>query len=633
MTTVANRLAQLQKGARAAASHFPSHKPEFEFRVLWPTGYDELFAGIQTVSTPISELTDVALRHGRVLLHSGGGTGKSSIVHRLYTSLTRHGTLPILIDLRLDPIRRGEHAPTDDIDALLASAIPRTSEDELSIAAASGGVIVFIDGLNEVPRPLGDSILRELDGLAGRNPELGVIVTDRLVRRPVSERWRLGTIAPLNGAAGLESIAFWRDLAQRDPTSPAGRLSLHTRFLREHCSLSTDQIESVGRAALSAYRTQQSRLFSLDEFVDSVGSSAADRLLSAGVLERHDDFASFTHHLHHDLLAARAFAAQPALWDHAGFDALSFRASSFDALEVVAEATTAPELADLLVRAVYDWNPYGAAYVLSRGGAGRVSESLRLAVAAMLAERRFDLIRATVTDAEDALHLLGDDVPQAFRVATNRPEMVAAVREHVADADDEMTEWLDLFSREDGPLPDGALDALETEDSLLGWTAANVAHRLALQPEQLSRLRRDATSDPSLTIRWRAVHALGGHPGPDNWDAIQEVVRKTNEDHWVLRGAFRAAVEVLATAGDELKARAFDELSALLREKADRDPEDLLVRSFGRFAELEQPPAHWDLLVLPLTEDLWASAQTQDQQQQWELLALRLKTAQQARGS
>ena len=69
-----------------------------------------------------------------------------------------------------------------------------------------------------------------------------------------------------------------------------------------------------------------------------------------------------------------------------------------------------PETADDFVRKIYDWNPYAAAYAIGdveAPGSARVSSEMKLVMAAMLAERLWDIIEATVQRSRDAIGVLG----------------------------------------------------------------------------------------------------------------------------------------------------------------------------------------------------------------------------------
>src|SRR5207247_1446230 len=93
-----------EKEARAAvdavARRLALPAPAFDFSIGWSDDYEALFARTPNRTTGISELLDVALQHGRVLLHAEGGTGKSVILRRLFLLAKERELVPVLVDLR-----------------------------------------------------------------------------------------------------------------------------------------------------------------------------------------------------------------------------------------------------------------------------------------------------------------------------------------------------------------------------------------------------------------------------------------------------------------------------------------------------------------------------------------------------
>ena len=69
-------------------------------------------------------------------------------------------------------------------------------------------------------------------------------------------------------------------------------------------------------------------------------------------------------------------------------------------------------------------------------------------------------------------------------------------------------EWRDAFRDARLALSRFGVAKLAGEDSLIGWTLANVLKRIELPESALDEVRR-LTSQMSPTVRWRAVHLLG----------------------------------------------------------------------------------------------------------------------------
>ena len=85
--------------------------------------------------------------------------------------------------------------------------------------------------------------------------------------------------------------------------------------------------------------------------------------------------------------------------------------------------------ADDFVRKVYDWNPYAASYALSAtvSSKRRVSEEMEHVIAAMLAERLWDVVRPTAIRAGDALALLGSEKALRYLKARTIEDVLAEV--------------------------------------------------------------------------------------------------------------------------------------------------------------------------------------------------------------
>ena len=164
------------------------------------------------------------------------------------------------------------------------------------------------------------------------------------------------------------------------------------------------------------------------------------------------------------------------------FDLVTFKASSFDVLALTLERIADPSSVDMFIRRIYDWNYYGAAYTLARVlelGHVRVSATMHLALLAMLAERRWDPVAATVERVEDALRLIGGPLADRLLKADSPQEVREIVAEQPAvDQDPLLERWRALFLRDDdAPVEPGLLAALDDDESLIGWTAASVLRR------------------------------------------------------------------------------------------------------------------------------------------------------------
>jgi hypothetical protein len=163
--------------------------------------------------------------------------------------------------------------------------------------------------------------------------------------------------------------------------------------------------------------------------LESVGHEISDTLLAAAVVEKlADKFGYFSHHLIHDYLAAKHVAAlSPDNWTRDTLNAISFDRSSFDVVALVFGLLDASQ-SDVFLRRLYDWDLYAAGYALAESdkeGGGAAAE-MKTVIFAMLAEKRFDIIRATQERASDALLIARTPDAIPFRDANSLEEVIAA---------------------------------------------------------------------------------------------------------------------------------------------------------------------------------------------------------------
>jgi hypothetical protein len=572
------------------------------------------------------------------MLHAEGGSGKTSILRALYRDLARgNDSVPVMINLRSWPTAVDEEWAAQGANYTLRMhtllsqlARPTVTEPQIAGLDDTPSLVIFVDGLNEVARGIGNDVLKALDGFATRNPNLGCVVADRLARRSAAERWSLARVLPLSqeqidralGRQGednkLLTRAFFLNLALGEGIDSASSVSTFAEYFRSHIGLNDEELDTAARVAYQAYETSGSRIFPAEGFRDALGRDVWEKLVAGGaVVSTRDGSAFFEHHLLHDFLAARWMSNQEALWSSEGFDVVSFRASSFDAIALTLEAIEAQPAADEFVRRVYDWNFYASAYAVARGrsiGSCAVSNEMEVALLAMLAERKWDPILATAERVADAIRLFPGPLAQTF-LST---EDVVAVRRVATESpleDEDLAAWRAIYLHPvRAPATDALVDALDREESLIGWTAANVLRRTALTGKQEGVLR-GLLREGNETVRWRAAHALGTHPSRRN--AAELLRALVDSDAWVRYGAVRALIEQAALDPD-LRDYIVEELAGRVTTLV-RDEQTL--QELERALVLREPPTEWPKAVEPLLEALWATATSLAEQDHWRQLS------------
>jgi hypothetical protein len=616
--------------------------PLFDFKIRWASTYDDLLGGQTSDDQPIESLLGTARQTGRVALHAAAGSGKTTILARLFVECVRQGDFPLLVDLRKwGPGLSDEWATGNDAFAranilLERLGSPALGEFELGAQRKGQSKFVLIDGLNEVPSDVAHSIPSVLDELAFRNPEFSIVLTDRLARRISNiERWQLSTIAPVEdprsesdaetqeSSGELMRTAFFLDFAIRKGIqASSGAEGIREYFVREFHRTS-DALPQVAKAAFDAYAASGSRSFELAKFERLVGIEVTQELLEGGALESSSDGRTyFTHHLFHDFLASVFLVSDPKSWTPKNFDILTFRASSFDALALALEQIPDPSDRDLLARLVFDWNPYGPALAVARAhipAQPTISPGMETALFAMLAERRWDTFAATAQRAEDALRLFRDSLAQSFLRATSLDEVFAVVRTHVDD-DHSLSPWVDLFTTPVGAeVDDEVIAGVRDQDSLIGWTTANVLRRVSMTSGQHATLRSLLSSAQSGTVRWRVVHVLGAHPTPENAEALTTMIG--DDDYWVRYGAVRSLMEA-AVRSEDLRENIIERVVAHL---------GFIREHEGTLFELQnallvrKPPSGWAGAVEPVLEELWTDAETVADQDRWRAVAYEIQ--------
>ena len=146
--------------------------------------------------------------------------------------------------------------------------------------------------------------------------------------------------------------------------------------------------------------------------------------------------------------------------------------------------------------------------------------------------------------ATDALLLIRSDLARRFADAPDL-ETILGELEKISTGADWFRQWRDLFvRRSNATLTAPELDALGSDDSVIGWTAANVARRMNLTEADVARLRARLSGAPG-TVRWRIAHVLGAFPSPENFSTLLQLLDDPS-DQLVQYGALRSLAEMAA---------------------------------------------------------------------------------------
>lgn len=573
-----------------------------------------------------------------IALHGGGGAGKTRLAWWVVRQALQAGLCPVLLDLRNygiasgSPADDGEGGDPAELDRVVsANTIPRRTSRELRALAQETRLFVVVDGFNEIPRELRTRLLDHLLGL-GTVGECYVLVTtrpglpdnlrqfhhvrvDKLSEghaQPIFDR-KFGPGAFLRLPPRLRVTyqrPFFLALALRTRRRYEGAAvwrAIFEEFFEQHLGMGAAVVDQLGAAAFAASRSDGT--FDLSSFCNAVAQHLA-ALSDAEVVTREH---GFDHELWRDYLVSRHLAATRSAWRDEVFDAITTFASSLECLSLTIEHIGDSEARDAFVKAVHDWN-YGAAADCVRefGDAEpperQLSDAIIVAVLAAIAEKRFDDVERTRRRAEDILRADRSGPARNFLEADSRDDLSRRVRE-LAAPEAWYSTWRGLFTRASGhQFAVGDVDLIASDDSLIGWAAANLARRSRLDETAIARLI-DIFNQMNIpqgrTVRWRVVHTLGAHPHPAGIALLCEAVR-ADPHHWVRYGAVRALVEIAARgdaalAGDVLRSlgEALDVMPPGPRWMRRQVLQEVVETAFLRGASPE-----WVALVRPLVEEV-----------------------------
>lgn len=555
-------------------------------------------ASANTAPVDIDAFAELVQRTACTLLQARGGAGKTYIANRVCDLLRGQGVWAAVVPAV--SIRGDE--PLADV----------TSEDD------DGPGLIVIDGLNEVDRPTGERILDAIGPFTATNPHISFLVTDRLTRRSnASPFWKHATLGPVP-----DDVI--RTIAETEPTEALSipfYLERHSsgsaahQILAESISRYVDdeQLPLLAEAAYVSYQKHNRRTLDRDITIAALGLETWQTLLDAKAVEATSgealDF-QFEHHLLQDFLAARHLAINDQLWYDDGFDVVTLKASSFDALALALTQVRTDDAVEDLVQRIYDWNIYAAAYMLEedRGGDRRISDALRIALLGALAEKRFDDVVPTVVRVEDALRVQQSPLTSELLTATDRGEVVRTLTGHLPTRQPTwFAVWLDQYAREDGaPASEADVKRITSAQPVVGWGAANALRRMTLPQESHAELRRLLAGHESATVRWRAAHALGTHPSEGNLRSLKAALTREPPISWVAYGALRAEFEQVRRAPTQTRR---DLLAEIATETSDliAKPGPLRTEAI-RSLDVDPLPDNWHRDIEPLLVRLWETA-------------------------
>jgi hypothetical protein len=599
---------------------------QFDYTAVVYGDFESLYEGVGGESIPDDRLVDLIFRRGRALLQAPAGAGKTSLLLRVKSAIgQREDHAARVISLgELPALLGGE---------LHADAIASWLNDEIRAEAVS--LLLMLDGLDELPPHMAHAVLAAVDQVTGSVPGCAVLVSDRLGRRPVRvSRWAL---------LGLSLNSVQPQLLQRAGQSvePWMRLPFYLRLLQSGANsseqglvikeyllgaLASDAtaLDQLAEAILEWSHSTSTRLVDRNWLASRVGIERVDLMESSGMLESSSRGNTVQFHiLVHGYLTAHAIADRPAAWRPDIFEALTAGGGNYVALDLLLGQVQA---ATTLVRAVDNWNFYASGHLLAEDFRGdrRIADDIRSALLLMLGLRRHSQVLSTKLQVEDVLRLHGGSLASDI-LNTEDEQALVSLAINLPVSGNWWSDWLSVFSlaRAGEGSAEDVSAAISSSDGLIGWAAANVVANRSLSGEERDALTLLARSSRDDVVRWRSIHALGG---ANDFQSVQVCLTIFRADNsvWVKYGALRSALAIashLPNASD--RNRVFVELALLAETLASNAK---WKREIERAVRIVAPPDGWSDDVGVLVEQLWALAESVEEQDRWRSLSAQLRT-------
>lgn len=578
---------QFQEKVRSTAEQLDLKDPPYNYKISFAESYLLLKQGACSNNQEIECLIP-SETHPGIVLHGGGGIGKTEILRRLFRESRNKGKLPILLNLKryANNIELLSGDPKN-IETILAFTTPRISISELEQLIKETPVLILIDAFSEVSNEIRSIIVDYFNKLIFQGQCL-VLIADRLVPtwdyadfthakvnyldsqtiQKEFDKHELGSYDALD--QNLQSIyrnPFFLDLATRTRNvyeDSRVRTAIFKSFFETH--LKSTNADEIAQTTFEAIKDGIVVYTYLEKHLKL---EIIQKLEAAGVLQGQ----AFEHHLWVDYLVSRYLSQNPSQWKDQAFDAATiYSSAAFESLMMTIEQLNSVEETDKFLKTIFDWNLTAAVYCIGEHLSGvtkfghKLSSGIRTAIIATTIEKTFDGIYRTRKRAnatfESYKHLDEWKPYLTFDLRVKLADHVKAIH-----SDSEwFTKWKEIFV-DNGDGCKEKVDLIKCEDPLIGWAAANLARRASLSDLQQGEIRTiflQHTKDEEGSIRWRAVHCLGEYGSKENIDLLFYAL--TNDKyHWVQYGATRALIEIASKSEGDLRSEVLKKLPELLR--------------------------------------------------------------------
>ncbi len=590
----------------------------------------------------------------KVVLSGPAGCGKSNILRELTLKFSENYNPTIFLNLKRWQsdyhskkiktlsvnAKNNSNIITNKFDVLLSTSIGNLSVKFINTTKKKFDFIM-VDGLNEIAgTDIPTDIVNTLcEYLRPNSPNTCVVISTREVKRSVfDQEWAFVTVNHLDDTevkkhvvtvhgekkySGLSvsvkellKTPFFLNMAlnSSEPDLISAAKAIESFFIKQ-LNIDDDTIlDNLAESAFDLYKKKKSLSFKKDDFNSFVRDELFEKLKQSGTIKEHEGAYSFDHQLKHDYLAARYLAQNKSKWNWDAFDTVSLESQSFDAISMALEMVKGVNNGDMFLKSVYDWSWIGTMLCIAKNANAEdklFSRDLKVALKSIIADKFFDPIVGTrMPGKQISKKFPAGDLPNYMAISSDS-EIFDFISKYRCQSE-WFEEWRRLYLK--SPNNTGAKILKETDifniinnDSILGWTAANVIRRFHLSECEQRQLRAYFVSfrgndDRSKTVRWRVVHALGRSASAENIELLLNTLKDEGEFMWAIYGAARSLIEIAAiTEGNETREKALKGLNEVLNQyQLPRKVDEEIVKSVS-YSGVRK---NWESSVNPILETI-----------------------------
>jgi hypothetical protein len=502
-----------------------------------------------------------------IVLHGGGGTGKTTILKRLYIKAVRKKMIPIWLNLKDYINNKSIVAMSKNINDILQSTCPQITQQELKNLIQTEKIVIFIDSFSEVSNEIREIIAQYIQVLISTK-HCYALIADRL-----TTSWDYGNFkhAKVNylDKTTIQSEFINAQLGNYDQLDPSLQeiyknpfflnLAIQTRNVYHNSRVKSSIFNEFFQYSLSYVNVDDLAKITFEsicnngkcdyEYINNkINYVDIEKLKAAEVLNAK----SFQHHLWVDYLVSRYLSQHSQQWNNPSFDkATLYSSATIESLMMTIEQLNTNQT-DTFIKCIFDWNLTVAVQCVSELcnlHSNLLTRDISFAIIANTVEKRYDAIERTRNRACKNIKIYEQlDAWKPFIALDTQDKLFRYINTLCSDSN-WFNKWKQLFTNN---CRDFQFDVslIKDKDPLIGWTVANLVRRRSISELEQDKIRQIFKNCSSLdydSVRWRAVHCLGKYPNEKNAALLFDAVIN-DPYHWVRYGATRALIEIAAKA-------------------------------------------------------------------------------------